>query len=245
MRSTLAVFAICVAAAAAATGAPPKLQTSPHAPVPQLALQVLSPAGGERWVHGSYHEIKWRSTGLTGNVELVLLRGDAQLGVIRRGLPVGQGSFGWFASNYVGGVAPVGGGYRVMVRVERPLVPTHLASPAPSAISRGTFDLVLLTITSPVGTESWAKGAQHAITWNPQNMTGAVELTLWHDTAYAGHIAKSVAVGAGSFAWTVGTTEAGPSPSPPSTGSGFKVCVKSLAPACDAMSCSPQPFTIH
>lgn len=246
MRSAFGWFAIGVAMGAAAAAAPPKLQTSPRAPAPQFTLQVLSPAGGERWAHGNYHEIKWRSAGLTGNVELILLRGDTPLGVIKRGLPVGQGSFGWFASNYDGGVAPLGGGYRVMIRLEHAPVATHLAPPPPYATSPGTFDLVLLTLTSPVGTESWAKGTQHAITWNPQNMTGAVELTLWHNSAYAGHIAKSVPVGNQSSVWTVGTFEPGPSPPPaPSTGGGFVVCIKSLTPGCDARSCSTQPFTIQ
>ena len=81
---------------------------APPPPPSAVTLTLGSPNGGESWVLGAEHAIRWSSTNLTGKVQLMLVRyNDRTLGVIADNLPV-TGSITWKAGEYPGNTAPVG-----------------------------------------------------------------------------------------------------------------------------------------
>jgi hypothetical protein len=108
-----------------------------------LSLTVLSfaqqvvvrePNGGERWKRGDIHEIKWGCVQCTGTAELHLVRvpttptstmpsrtGYQEIGVIKASIPVTPAqqyySYNWKVGDYYGGTAPLGGGYKILVKI--------------------------------------------------------------------------------------------------------------------------------
>jgi V8-like Glu-specific endopeptidase len=79
-------------------------------------LTLTSPNGGESWDHGTTKTITWTSSGLTGNVKLVLYRNGTKIGGIVVDIPVSQGSYTWTVGDYTGGTASPGTGYVVRVK---------------------------------------------------------------------------------------------------------------------------------
>jgi hypothetical protein len=219
----------------------------PLPPPEKPALQITSPVGGEKWWHDISHDITWKAAhGLAGTVELVLLRHGALLGVIAHGIPATQGSYSWISSQYIGGVAPTGGGYKITIRSEKSGVATLHAPSPPSTTTPGTFDLYVLAVTSPNGKEVWRRGTAHAVTWHQEDMSGTVNVTLWRNGAYLAHIARDVPATAGTFSWQVGTVLPGP-PAPGSVvpGRRYKVCVQSTDIAYRGFDCSNQSFSVR
>jgi len=96
--------------------------TSATQPQP-ASLTLIAPNGNESWtIGGPSQSIRWRSTGLSGTVRLILFRnGTAEanrIGTIADGLPVTPGSYSWPVASYQGGTAVAGSGYYVRVRAE-------------------------------------------------------------------------------------------------------------------------------
>jgi len=97
---------------------------------------MRSPNGAERWKKGEYQEIKWGCVQCTGTAELHLVRDPQRtmpggitatrssyqtLGVIKTAVAVNPNnqfySFNWKVGDYIGGTAPLGDGYRILVKV--------------------------------------------------------------------------------------------------------------------------------
>jgi hypothetical protein len=55
------------------------------------SITVTSPNGGENWVIGSTHGIRWDSTGLSGNVKIGLFKSGAHIGNIAEHQPFATG----------------------------------------------------------------------------------------------------------------------------------------------------------
>jgi len=106
-----------------------------------LAQQTVmrSPNGVERWKKGEYQEIKWGCVQCTGTAELHLVRDPQRtipggitatrssyqtLGVIKTAVAVNPGSqfysYNWRVGDYIGGTAPLGDGYKILVKVVLP-----------------------------------------------------------------------------------------------------------------------------
>lgn len=106
------------------------------------AVVVREPNLTEHWKKGEYREIKWGCTNCTGTAELHLVRVSARramtttagtiqatptrsdyqtLGVIKASLPITPStlfySHNWRVGDYIGGTAPVGDGYKILVKV--------------------------------------------------------------------------------------------------------------------------------
>lgn len=60
-------------------------------------LAVSQPAGGEEWSPGSTHTIAWKqiSGDATGNVKIILLKGNATYQTIAASVPLGGGKYDW------------------------------------------------------------------------------------------------------------------------------------------------------
>jgi len=83
-----------------------------------------------------------------------------------------------------------------------------------------------VTVTSPNGGETWARGTSHTITWDYTGSPGsAVKIMLVKGSTEVGTIASSVSVGAsghGSYTWPISSTGG-------TTGSDYKISVQSLS----------------
>lgn len=105
---------------------------------------VREPNGTELWKKGDLHEIKWGCVQCTGTAELHVVRvatrkisttttktasaaigGNYQeIGVIKASIPISPDtqsySYSWRVGDYYGGAAPVGDGYKIVVKVSTP-----------------------------------------------------------------------------------------------------------------------------
>jgi hypothetical protein len=81
-------------------------------------ITLTSPQGGENWKLGTQRNITWTSVGLTGNVKLILLKGDVRVGTIARDIPLANGTFAWTVGSNSNGMAPAGRNYTVKICTE-------------------------------------------------------------------------------------------------------------------------------
>jgi len=79
-------------------------------------ITVTSPKGGENWALGSTHAITWTSSGVTGEVNILLLNSSGRAGIIRENVPVTQGAVDWVVGEVQGGTVGAGSGYLVRIR---------------------------------------------------------------------------------------------------------------------------------
>ena len=79
-------------------------------------LALTAPAGGESWIKGSTQRITWTSSGVSGNVNLYLYKGTANLGLIASAVPVVNGGYSWKTAYLKNGTSVgLAGTYRVSV----------------------------------------------------------------------------------------------------------------------------------
>ena len=139
---------------------------------PGATITVTAPNGGESWALGSPHDITWTQSGVSGTVNIDLLRDGSVLGPIASGIAATAGSHRWTVGSYTGGTASARGGYRVRVR--------H-SSGTPSDDSNRDFAIAAegteppggasITVTAPVAGERWWWGSRLTIAWTT---TGAL-----------------------------------------------------------------------
>jgi len=144
------------------------------------SITVTSPNGGENWALGSTHAITWTSTGVTGNVRVLLFKGGASVGTVRDNVPVTAGSLDWVVGTYQGGTAVPGTDYRVRIRKMQTEIldasnrdftmsPAVVAPPPVGSI----------TVTSPNGGETWWNGnTAYEVRWTSLNVVGNVTIRL-------------------------------------------------------------------
>jgi len=80
-------------------------------------ITVNAPNGGERWFIGDPVSITWSSSGMSGDVRILLmLSGGATVGTIASAVPADTGSYTWTAGTLTSGTAAAGEGYVVRIR---------------------------------------------------------------------------------------------------------------------------------
>ena len=85
-------------------------------------VRITFPNGGEVWTAGENKNITWTFSGVAAdaNVELVLLQGWKQIGVIASNIPIGSGgngSWSWKVGQYQGGSLTSGSGYKIRMKI--------------------------------------------------------------------------------------------------------------------------------
>jgi len=134
-------------------------------------ITLTSPNGGEVWEAGSGRDITWKSSGLTGKLDIILLHGEQIVGTLARDVDVSDGSFNWQVAEHEGGMAASGSAYRIRLQ--------HAAS-AVKDDSDGYFSIVS-AVKSPINLaiatkleRSFFKGYYiNVLSWenNPYNIT--------------------------------------------------------------------------
>jgi endonuclease I len=159
-------------------------------------LTITSPVGGENWTGNSSHNITWTYANVT-NVKLEYTT-DAGTNwtTIIASTAASTGTYNWTVPN----VASTN--YKVRI--------SDVAGNASASVSASVFTVTAVTgtlsLTSPVGGESWVGGSLHNITWASSNVTNIkIEYTTDAGSNWTTVIA-STAASAASYAWTVPST---------------------------------------
>jgi hypothetical protein len=155
-------------------------------------VTLSSPVGGESWQVGSAHNITWTYSGVT-NVKLEYTTDSGtNWSTIIASTAASAGSYGWTIPNAISSSCKV--------RI------SDASNASITSISASTFAIVavpVLTLTSPVGGESWTGNTAHNITWTSTNVSNVkLEYTTDGGTNWS-TIISSTAASAGSYSWTV------------------------------------------
>lgn len=157
------------------------------------ALSVDAPAGGEHWLAGTTHAIKWTASPQIDSVTIQLMRGRTLASTITTS-PAGAGSIDWTIPT---STSP-GTDYRIRLLYNRPgCQPAEYYSSANFEI-RPTAPLIL---TSPNGGEAWTAGTTQLITWE-STLVGELRIALLKAGVEQFEIGRAP-ISAGNFSWAI------------------------------------------
>ena len=176
-------------------------------------LTVTAPNGGQKWVPGTTHTITWTSSGSPGSyVKIELLKGST-VSLVISSSTANDGSYSWT----IPAAQTLGVDYKIRI------TSTTYASITDSSDS--TFSVVtgVLTLTSPIGDEGWARGTTHTISWISSGTPGPyLKIELLKAGVVNLVIATSTA-NDGFYSWTI--------PAAQTLGTDYKVRITSTADA--------------
>ncbi len=158
-------------------------------------VTVVNPNGGENWIIGCPALIEWVTPAtITAPVRIELYRNNLFYMTLCSQAPPGQGSFTWIPPWTI---LP-GNMFKVKVSLL-----TSSGTASGYDFSDGFFSITRgsITVTSPNGGESWAKGTVHPVTWT-DDLCGNVRLELWKGGVFHSLIAPSVP-SSGFFNWVI------------------------------------------
>lgn len=158
-------------------------------------ITVSSPNGGENWIKGTTNTITWTSSGSVGSyVKIELLKS----GVLNRVISystANDGSFSW----YIPSDQVLGTDFKVRI--------TSTSNTAISDSSNNNFKISTnsptITVISPNGGESWARGSTKLITWTYSGSPGSnVKIQLYKSGVLKATI-NSYTANDGSYSWSI------------------------------------------
>lgn len=179
-------------------------------------LTTTNPNGGETWVRGTTKTINWVPGSGTGSyVKIELLKGGVVNKVINSYTP-NDGSLSWTVPS----TQTLGSDYKVRVTSTSNSAYTD-ASNNYFTISSSSTSTPTITVSSPNGGESWAKGTVREIKWTYTGSPGSyVKIELLKNGVLNRLIASSTANDK-SFWW--------PIPSGQTVGSDYKIRITSTS----------------
>ena len=155
-------------------------------------INTSAPNGGESWTAGTTKNITWTSTGVDSvKIEYSTDNGMNWIKIIAS-TPAAVGTFTW--------TVPGVSSSACKVRI------SDVANALVNDVSNAVFSIVLpttptITVTSPNGSESWAAGSMHDITWTSSTVSN-VRIDYSKDSgANWTNITTSVPAATGSFTW--------------------------------------------
>jgi len=163
------------------------------------SVTVTAPNGGEKWIRGTTHTIKWTSTGLSAATPLTieLMKGGV-LNKVIVSATANDGSYSW----YIPSTQTLGTDYKIRITKTSDPAIAEDSSDSNFAIVAGT-----LTVTSPNGGQKWVRGTTHAITWSSSGSPGSyVKIELMKGGVLNRVITSSTA-NDGSYSWTISSTQ--------------------------------------
>ncbi len=169
---------------------------------PAPTITVTSPNGGESWTAGTSHPITWAYTGSPGAyVKIELYKGGTLNKTIAASVLTSTGTYNWTCPS----TQASGADYKVKI--------TSTTNSSYTDMSDGTFTIVgppapTITVTAPNGGESWTAGTPHPITWTYKGSPGTyVKIELYKSGIFNKTIASSVLTSAGTYNWTIPSTQ--------------------------------------
>ena len=162
------------------------------------SITVVSPDGGESWLIGTTHTIKWSSIdNHRSNVRIELFKA----GILNRTISVStanDGSYRWTIPS----TQVLGTDYKIKI--------TNMSNMADYDFSNDNFAIIgpSITVTSPNGGENWSRSTTHTIKWNRIDSTGSlVKIELFRESTLS-HTISSRTSNDGSYRWTVPSSQA-------------------------------------
>jgi hypothetical protein len=172
-------------------------------PGPNPYLRVNSPDGGEIWSCVTQQEITWEFSQLSGNVDLVLLRNNQEIGSIAKDVPMSAGSFLWKVGDYLGKgypppAADPGDGYQIRVAS----VDTAYADQSDSPFT--ILPRPELVLTTPQG-GIWQPTTKLNISWRARNFPPGttVKIALYEYLSYKEGIVQDIPIEDEHFLWDI------------------------------------------
>ncbi|HTL53980.1 MAG TPA: matrixin family metalloprotease [Planctomycetota bacterium] len=154
-------------------------------------IQLTAPVGGESFNLGYPVAITWNSSGVSSPILIELSRdGGGTFSTLAAAAP-NTGSFSWTAT------APTGAANRIRVSD---------SSNGAITDTGGNFTLAptpTLTLTAPVGGETFVQGTNTSITWTSTGTVTGVKIEFSPDSGATWQVLAANAPATGSFAWTV------------------------------------------
>ena len=134
----------------------------------EASFGVRAPNGpGITWLGSQPHEIAWNAGEIEGTVEIMLMDGAAEAGLIDI-VPATDESYSWDT------IEPEGSNYRIRI--------TSISDPAVTDESDAAFTIGAPTtgivVTSPVAGDRWTVNSTEEITWTAPDLPGNVLVQL-------------------------------------------------------------------
>jgi len=130
-------------------------------------------------------------------VKIELLKAGVSVGTAVASTP-NDGSFSWTISS----TRPAGTDYKI--RVSSTTTAASDTSDNYFTIGTGPPPTATITVISPNGGESWARGTTHLITWTWTGSPGAnVKIELLRAGAVVGTMTASMPLSTGSYSWPI------------------------------------------
>ncbi len=160
------------------------------------SVTLTSPFGGETWYVGENRNVTWTRTGSFVNVKLEYSKNgfsdELQTVLIAASTPAAALSYAWTVPDAIG--------TSLKVRI------SDAADSTVVSVSTGAFIIKgKLTLTSPIGAETWIVGQSQNITWTKTGTVANVKLEYSTDAGvtYPNIITVSTPAVTGTYAWTI------------------------------------------
>ncbi len=164
--------------------------------MPDIAITVTSPNGGENWYVASTNNITWTSSGTSGGVKIEYSTNNgASWSDVTPSMP-DTGAYPW--------TVPDTPSDSCLVRI------TDIAG-SPSDTSNALFEIShptpYITVTKPNGGETWYIDSTYDITWSSYGTNGNVQIEYsTNNGADWSEVIASITADTLSYAWTIPNT---------------------------------------
>lgn len=160
--------------------------------IPQPTITVLSPNGGEVWSVNQPQSVTWTSATVSNVKVEYTLNNGASWNTAATNVPAANGYYYWYL--------PSTASNDCKVKV------TSLTSASVFDMSDSLFKIAgpSITLTSPVGGESWDAGSQYYITWNSNGINN-VRIEYTTDNEATWNVINANTTNYGYYYWTVPT----------------------------------------
>ncbi len=159
-------------------------------PVFSQTIRVTQPNAPENWPIRASRSITWEYSGVSGNVKLLLFRGETEVGIIATNLPMAVRTYSWQVGQTDRGYATPGSNYKIKAKVMGQ--PIADFSDRPFTISGGvTMDLGAMEVRGkrpsfqapvkvlyPNGGESLQKAVVNEIRWESTDSFGTPRIII-------------------------------------------------------------------
>ena len=160
------------------------------------SITISSPKGGESWLINSTQNITWTSNNVT-NVKIEYSADNGTTwSTVSASTPAAAGTYAW--------TVPATAATQSKIKLSD-------VDGLATAVTSNVFSVLTaivpkITLTSPIGGESWQANSSHNITWTSTSVSNVlIELTTDNGTTWS-TVAASTPAAAGSYSWSVPNT---------------------------------------